>query len=250
MGRHIYVNANLNQAAPGPGDLLAAAFLSGVRAAQGLYSICNCDNSNYNALQMKWVEHHSHGLDFIVAYSYSKALDDTELGGVSDNNLNYKADYGPANFDRRHQLSVSNVWKLPFGRGQRFGTNMNRAADLAVGGWEFSGITSATSGMPFTPNVSNAPLLNADFNSVRADKIGDPHVPHPNRTEWFNPAAFTAPQGLYRDGYTGRNSLVGPANLHHESFAEQGLHDHRKQDAPVPLGELQRAQSHQSELAQ
>jgi hypothetical protein len=211
VGRHIYVNANLNQAAPGPGDFNSRRrFYEAFGLPQGLYSICNCDNSNYNALQVKWEQRHSQGLDFIVAYSYSKALDDTELGGVSDNNLDYKADYGPANFDRRHQLSVSNVWKLPFGRGQRFGTNMNRAADLAIGGWEFSGITSATSGMPFTPNVSNAPLLNADFNSVRADKIGNPHVPHPNRTEWFNPAAFTAPQGLYRDGYTGRNSLVGP----------------------------------------
>jgi hypothetical protein len=64
--------------------------------------------------------------------------------------------------------------------------------------------------MPFTPNVSNAPLLIADFNSVRPDRIGDPHVAHPNRSRWFNAAAYTAPQGLYRDGHTGRNSLVGP----------------------------------------
>jgi hypothetical protein len=99
---------------------------------------------------------------------------------------------------------------LPFGHGQRFGANVNRLTDLVAGGWEFSGITTATSGVPFTPNVSNAPLLNANFNNVRPDKIGNPHVANPNRTEWFSPAAFTAPQGLYRDGDTGRNSLVGP----------------------------------------
>jgi hypothetical protein len=211
VGRHIYVNANLNQAVPGPGDFNSRErFYQLFGLSQGLYSICNCDNSNYHALQMKWVEHQAHGLDFIVAYSYSKALDDTELGGVSDNNLNYKADYGPASFDRRHQLSISNVWILPFGHGQRFGANVNRLTDLVAGGWEFSGITTATSGVPFTPNVSNAPLLNANFNNVRPDKIGNPHVANPNRTEWFSPAAFTAPQGLYRDGDTGRNSLVGP----------------------------------------
>lgn len=211
VGRHIYVNANLNQAVPGPGDFTSRErFYQKFGLSQGIYSICNCDNSNYHAFQAKWTDHHARGLDFIVAYSYSKALDDTELGGVSDNNLNYKADYGPASFDRRHQLSVSNVWALPFGHGQRFGANVNRLTDLVAGGWEFSGITTATSGVPFTANVGNAPLLNANFNSVRPDKIGDPHVSNPNRTKWFNPTAFTAPQGLYRDGNTGRNSLVGP----------------------------------------
>ena len=102
VGRHIYVNANLNQAAPGPGDDYDARrrFYPKFGLEQGLYSVCNCDNSSYHSLQVKWVEHQAKGLDFIVAYAYSKALDDTELGGVSDNNLNYKADYGPASFDR------------------------------------------------------------------------------------------------------------------------------------------------------
>lgn len=211
VGRHIFVNANLNQATPGPGDFDSRRrFFPSFGLEQGIYSDCNCDNSNYHSLQMKWVEHQSRGLDFIVAYTYSKALDDTELGGVSDNNLDYKADYGPSSFDRRHSLVVSNVWKLPFGRGQRFGANLNRAADLVAGGWEFNGITNLTSGVPFTPNVGNAPLLNADFNNVRPDRVGDPHVANPNRFEWFNPAAFAAPQSLYRDGNVGRNSLLGP----------------------------------------
>jgi hypothetical protein len=211
VGRHIYVNANLNQAVPGPGALFPRErFYPSFGLTQGLYSICNCDNSNYHSLQMKWVDHQAKGLDFIVSYTYSKALDDTELGGVFDNNLDYFADYGPASFDRRHILTVSNVWKLPFGRGQQFGSNVNRVVDLIAGGWQFDGITQATSGIPFTANVANAPLLNTNFNSVRPDQVGNPHVAHPDRSEWFNPAAFVEPQGLYRDGDTGRNSLVGP----------------------------------------
>lgn len=211
VGRHIFVNANQNQAKPGPGDYdPRRRFYPTFGLEQGLYSLCNCDNSNYHSLQMKWVEHQSHGLDFIVAYAYSKALDDTELGGVSDNNLNYKADYGPASFDRRHQLAVSNVWELPYGRGRRFGADISRPLDLIAGGWELNGITTVTSGVPFTPQVGNAPLLNADFNSVRPDRIGDPHVSNPNRKEWYNPSAYTAPQGPYRDGNVSRNSLVGP----------------------------------------
>ena len=212
VGRHIFVSANLNQAVPGPGDNynLRRRFYPKFGLEQGIYSDCNCDNSNYHSLQVKWVEHEARGLDFIVAYAYSKALDDTELGGVSDNNLDYKADYGPASFDRRHQLVVSNVWQIPFGRGKRFGSNTNRALDLIAGGWEFNGISTLTSGAPFTAQVGNAPLLNADFSNVRPDRIGNPKVAHPNRTMWFNPQAFTAPQQPYRDGNVGRNSLLGP----------------------------------------
>ena len=214
VGRHIYVNANQNQAVPGPGDFNSRRrFYKSFGLSQGLYSICNCDTSNYHSLQMKWEQHQSHGLDFIVAYTYSKALDDTELGGVPSNNLDYVADYGPASFDRRHSLAISNVWTLPFGRGQRFGANTNRVVDLVAGGWEFNGITFISSGAPFTPQVGNAPLLNADFNSVRPDQIGDPHVANRNRNQWFNPAAYTAPQGLYRNGDVSRNSLVGPGNF-------------------------------------
>ncbi len=211
VGRHIFVNANLNQAVPGPGDYNARRrFYNLFGLTQGLYSLCNCDTSSYHSLQAKWVQHQARGLDFIVAYSYSKALDATELGGVASNNLDYRADYGPASYDHRHSLTVSNVWKIPFGRGQRFGSSSPLGLDLVAGGWEFNGISTFETGAPFTVNVANAPLLNADFNSVRPDRIGDPHLPNPNRTLWFNPAAYTAPQGLYRNGNVSRNSLVGP----------------------------------------
>ena len=211
VGRHIYVNANLNQAVPGPGSLFSRQrFYPSFGLTQGLYSICNCDTSNYHSLQMKWVDHQAHGLDFIVAYTYSKALDDTELGSVFDNNLDYPADYGPSSFNRKHILSVSNVWVLPYGHGQRFGANVNRAVDLIAGGWQLNGITSATSGIPFTVNVANSPLLNANFSNVRPDQVGNPNVANRSRSEWYNPAAFVEPQGLYRDGDVSRNSLVGP----------------------------------------
>lgn len=58
--------------------------------------------------------------------------------------------------------------------------------------------------------MSNAPLLNTDFNYVTADVVGDPIVPNRNRNLWFDPAAFTEPQGLYRNGTAHRDSLRGP----------------------------------------
>lgn len=79
-----------------------------------------------------------------------------------------------------------------------------------MGGWRLSGVHEFTSGLPFTPLVANAPLLNADFNYVRADIIGNPNLPYPNRNLWFNTGAYSEPQQPYRNGIASRNSLRGP----------------------------------------
>jgi hypothetical protein len=63
----------------------------------------------------------------------------------------------------------------------------------------------------FTPTISNAPLVNADFNYFRPDIIGNPNVSNPNANLWFNPAAYTAPQAPYRNGDASKGSLRGPA---------------------------------------
>lgn len=39
-----------------------------------------------------------------------------------------------------------------------------------------TGVHGFASGLPFTPVVANAPSLNADFNYVRADDVGNPNL--------------------------------------------------------------------------
>ncbi len=40
--------------------------------------------------------------------------------------------------------------------------------------------------------------------------MGNPSVPNPNASQWFNVAAFSEPQQPFRQGTAGRNSLRGP----------------------------------------
>ena len=101
-------------------------------------------------------------------------------------------------------------WDLPFGRGRHFGANASKVVDAVAGGWRFSGVTTLYSGIAFTPTISNAPLVNADFNYFRPDIIGNPNVSNPSAAEWFNPAAYTAPQAPYRNGDAGKGTLRGP----------------------------------------
>jgi len=212
VGRHLYETLNANQAVPGPGNAdQRRPFYQLYGLEQFLAQYCNCDNSNYNGLQTKLQKQLSHGLDFILSYTWSKALTDTEGGGVPTNSYNVRSDYGPASWDREHTFTFEHNWNLPFGKNGYWKLGNNALANLVLGGWRLSGVHTISSGQPFTPSVANAPLLNdPDFAGLRADVIGNWQVSNPNANEWFNPAAFSEPQQPYRQGTAGRNSLRGP----------------------------------------
>ena len=85
--------------------------------------------SNYNSVQTSLERHFSHGLQFLVAYVYSKSMDDSSgfensgfqgggFGGFGEtrsvNPFNrHVADYGPSIFDAQQRLVISYVYTLP-----------------------------------------------------------------------------------------------------------------------------------------
>jgi hypothetical protein len=211
VGRHLFANRNTNQAVPGPGDFNPRRPFYKFGLTQGVYDVCNCDNSGYNSLQAKLQKRTSHGLDILLTYTWSKAMTNSEGGYNFSDNYNIRGDHGPASWDHTHALTLLHTWDLPFGKGQRWLAKKSKAVDAVVGGWRFSGVTTLLSGAAFTPFVSNAPLLNADFNNVRPDVVSDPSVSDPNRNLWFNPEAYTFPQQPYRNGTASKGSLRGPA---------------------------------------
>ncbi|MFN7999008.1 MAG: TonB-dependent receptor [Bryobacteraceae bacterium] len=211
VGRHLFLNENRNQAVPGPGDYDPRRPFYKFGDTQAIYDVCNCDNSSYNSLQMKMQKRVSRGLDFLLTYTWSKAMTNGEGGYGFADNYNVRNDHGPASFDRTHALTLLNNWELPFGKGRRYMTNTSKAVDAVAGGWRLSGVSTIFSGVAFTPNISAAPLANTDFNYTRPDIIGNPGVSNPSAALWFNPAAYTAPQSPYRNGDTSKGSLRGPA---------------------------------------
>ncbi len=213
VGRHLYLNPNMNQAVPGPGNLVSNEPFYGLFGlSQGIYYTCDCANSDYHSLQARLEKHASHGLDFALNYTYGKAMGVANFGGGGfDNNFDWNASYGPLGFNSIQAITLTNVWQIPYGHGRRFGASSSKAVDLILGGWSLSGITTLESGLPFSPTVSNTASVNSNFNSVRADKIGNPAVANQSAAEWFNPAAFSDPQQPYRDGTASAGSLWGAA---------------------------------------
>jgi hypothetical protein len=76
VGRHLFESLNRNQAVPGPGDVnTRRPFYNLYGLEQFIGQYCNCSNSNYNSLQTRFQKQFSHGVDFLLTYTWSKALD-------------------------------------------------------------------------------------------------------------------------------------------------------------------------------
>ena len=81
--------------------------------------------------------------------------------------------------------------------------------NIAVRGWQVSGILTLQSGNPFTVSVPGANPIGGGTGVLRANLVGDPTVATPGPNLWFNPAAFAAPASG-QPGTSGRNTLIGP----------------------------------------
>jgi hypothetical protein len=158
-------------------------------------------NSNYNSLQLNLTKRLSKGLAFAGAYTFSKALDSgTELLNPFDTSANYAV----ADWDRRHILSVSHVWNLPFGAGTTRG-NQGTAAYI-LSNWEINGILRWATGTPYS--VTADPLFCAcpGLSSIPANLMGSAAI---NGQASFDPSLFATPAaGGF--GNLSRNQFRGP----------------------------------------
>jgi Carboxypeptidase regulatory-like domain/TonB dependent receptor len=129
-----------------------------------LYSWASIGTSSYHSLQASL--HHSltHGVQFDFYYTFAKSIDlgsDAERTSVTTtstataygeviNSFNPKQNRGVSDFDVRHAITANWMVNLPFGRGTRFGSNVNHIVDLLIGHWTMPGLVHWTSGLPFS----------------------------------------------------------------------------------------------------
>lgn len=80
-----------------------------------------------------------------------RASEVSSNGSFSDilNSWNPGLNRGPSDFDTRHLLTLDWVYTLPLGRGHLVGGTSGRVMNAAISGWQWSGLTRWTSGLPF-----------------------------------------------------------------------------------------------------
>jgi hypothetical protein len=107
----------------------------------------------YDGFQASLQKRTGSGLTFLVAYTLSKTLSNTDSGFSTFNfkglnQLNPGAEWSVGNDDRTHVLNFEEVYELPLGPGKKLLNRGGLAMKNVVGGWEFSGIYTYHSGTP------------------------------------------------------------------------------------------------------
>lgn len=208
------------------GVVTPSPYLSGNPALAGdqISGTASNGNQSYNALQAVFKKSLSNGLEYSVAYTYSKCMTDSSgyygsWGGQAtptspyfQNLYDQKAEWGPCYYDAGQILTSYATYDLPFGRGRKFGKNMNKAADAVVGGWQVNGILSLHGGFPLTisgPDASGTNSRGARANCLAPVNILGKQNSPAGGYQYFDPSAFgPADPGTF--GTCGVATVRGP----------------------------------------
>ena len=173
--------------------------------------------SSYNSLQTSLARRYSQGVSLQAAYTWSKTMgvccNDNSDGGPAIQALQfYKLNRALTSFDRTHNVQLTAIFELPFGRGKKF---LSSGVGSAIaGGWQFNTVTSWYTGTPFTVGSDGA-SLNLPGSSQQADLV-KPNVQKlggiGKGQAYYDWSAF-APVTQARFGTAGFNILRGPASF-------------------------------------
>ncbi len=101
-------------------------------------------SNNYASLQLQATKRLSQGLSFNAAYTYSHERERVRRLNPQDEDLTNMI----STFSRPHRIAFSGVYALPFGRNREYFSNLNRIADVFLGGWQLSAVYEWQSGEP------------------------------------------------------------------------------------------------------
>jgi hypothetical protein len=150
--------------------------------------------SNYNGLQTSLNRRFMQGLQFGVAYTWSKAMDYTsgDSGGLPMYQPYRTWSYGLAAFDQQHVAVINYIWDLP--RASRIAPN--RVVKAVFDDWQFSGITTLATGTP--AGIGLATSDNFDFSGggdgTRVNITGPvQYVKDRNTLQWIDQGIAARP---------------------------------------------------------
>jgi len=216
-----------------------------------IFSLQNVADSIYHAMQVT-VRRATGPLTVGIAYTYSHSIDDSSDRSDTTfvNSFDLAENRASSNFDQRHLLNISYLYKLDtiIGKLRFWFSNVgydssapvampeieSRLGHTLLDGWEISGITTYQSGTPFSvinggsangiSVLDNAGVANGVGAGSYPDVIGDPYIHPPLGATnplsigpaLLNAAAFAAPTGL-TFGDAGRNFLNNPSRLNFDT---------------------------------
>ncbi len=183
---------------------------------------------SYHSMQASVEKGMTHGLTFQMSYTYGHSMDSGSSfensgfgsnGARGYNQFQPSLNYGDSAFDVRHRLVFAPIYIVPQFSGSDFSLR-----NLALGGWEISGITSVATGFPYdisyAGSTSRSLWCSASYNFYACPDVPvqtaalvreNPRVRNPSTglSTWFDATSFKAePIGTF--GNVHRNPYHGP----------------------------------------
>ena len=153
----------------------------------------NSGISNYHGLQASLNRRFVQGIQFGVAYTWSKSMDYTSVdnGRIPTYQPVHEWMYGLAAFDQKHVAVVNYVWDLP-----EVSRSLPKAVRAVLHNWQISGIATFASGTP--ASVTLATSDNFDFagggDPVRVNVTGPVnYLKDSNTLQWVAPDFVARP---------------------------------------------------------
>jgi hypothetical protein len=215
-GNKLSMQRELNPAIFGPGATTANINQRRIYAPYyaGVAEYESNGFSTYHSLQLTLNKRFSHGYTVLANYTYSKSIDNVSLdtAGAVQDSQHLQPEKALSDFDLRQRFNASFLWELPSVR--------KGWARWALGGWQFNGILTVSSGTAFNV-VSGQDRALVGGGSQRPNLVGNPYLSsdRPRNdvlAQYFNPAAYQLPAvGAF--GNSGRNTLIGPGSYNLDS---------------------------------
>jgi hypothetical protein len=209
------------------------AFQSDISQISGTASI---GSSNYHALQAVLQKRYSSGLQYQVAYTFSRCRTDNSgyygnwgnqaapANPYYQNLYDPRADWADCYFDSRNVLSAYATYEIPFGHGKRWGNQSNGVVNAVAGGWSINPIVSLHSGFPVALYDSNFSAgdsagtesrgLRPDCNAGAGRTFGRKPAFDPSSGgfigyQWFDPTPYSDPANVFGT-CPAQGPVVGP----------------------------------------
>jgi hypothetical protein len=182
----------------------------------------NVGTTRYDGLALSVRQRLSRGLQYSVAYTRSRLVDDASsvfdasilTGPVANypvaDSFNRAGERDYSTGDIPHVFVSSVIWDLPFGPGRAH--EPHGALGAIARDWMVVGLVTLQSGVPIAVTQTTNFNAFAGFGTQRPNLVGDPTLSADQRTaaHWFNTSAFSiAPQ--FTIGSASRNPVRGPS---------------------------------------
>ncbi len=251
LSRHLLGNTNINpipmfarfnpanQDPTRPGNPLPDNFLRPYRGWGDINLRQNVMTSNYNALQVAANRRYTRGLQFGLAYTFSRTLGvaDSDTSGVSPYFEPRKRNYGPLGFHRPHVFTMNYIYDMP-----KIAERMRvKPLRWVLDDWQMAGFTSFATGAPFAPGFStvDGQDITGSSEGARITVIGDPRLSKDEKSYFRN-----FKQEMFRRTPRGDFGNAGVNFLHHPGTNNWDIGISKR----IPLGPEARFLNFRTEL--